>query len=290
MTAARSLPDDVAGMVELLFEEGDPRRWLELADAELIRFVETALVTYATTGDERMIGLLQVLYPAYARVASLDRRMEWYRSAMTRVVEGGHHPGALLPWLFAEPAVEIASTAALDYAVLLPPEDGNPMTGPKAVASIFTSAAAACPAGLFAGLRLLGDDRVNALIAPLRRMLSEDEVAAVCAARTGFVFAAMVDFLLDWLEETEADEEEGRFGTVAAALVSVVETMAMPDVIDGRRRFPAPRTGSDLLEPGWQRVPLARFAERIRPRLEAIAERETEPRVMPSVLEAWGLR
>ena len=289
MSAAR-LPEEPAAVAELLFEETDPRRWLELEPGDLARLVETALTIYASLGAEPMIRLLQVLYPAYARVTTVERRMGWYRAAMTRVTEEGRHAGALLPWVFAEPAIEIVSSAALDYAVLLPLEDGDPMTGPKAVVSIFETAAAACPAGLFAGLRLLGDDRVNALLAPLRRTLSEDEVADVCAARTGFVFAAMVDFLIDWLEEAETDGEDGRFGTVAASLVRVVGTMAMPDVIDGRRRFPAPRVGTDLLEPGWERVPLARFAERIRPRLEAIADREDEPRVMPSVLEAWGLR
>lgn len=287
---AAHLPDEPAAVAELLFEEPDPRRWLDLGDDDLARLVETALTIYASLGAEPMIRLLQALYPKYARVTTVERRMEWYRAAMTRVTEEGRHPGALLPWLFAEPAVELVSSAALDYAVLLPLEGDDPMTGPKAVVSIFTSGSVASPAGLFAGLRLLGDDRVNALLVPLRRMLSEEEVADVCAARTGFVFAAMVDFLLDWLEEAEADREDGRFGLVAGALLRAVQTMAMPDVIDGRRRFPAPRTGTDLLEPGWERVPLARFAERIRPRLEAIADRESEPRVLPAVLEAWGLR
>ena len=59
-------------------------------------------------------------------------------------------------------------------------------------------------------------------------------VSALGAARSGWVHAAVIDFLLDWLEAAD----EATFGTVAAALVRLARDPLIPKVFDIERKFP----------------------------------------------------
>jgi len=201
---------------------------------------------------------------------------------------GGGEKSGLRVFLLHDDSPSLVTTAALDYAVYHPVHNGNAMTGPKAVLELFNENDVECRAGLFKGLMLLGDDRVFELLREPRRKLAPLEARTVCGPGSGFLFASTINFLIDWLQEAEADEDEGTYGLVAAALGNLPRTANAPVVVAGRRRFPVDSDG-EILEEGFKKIPLEGFAETIEPRLRAIAEREPPPQVMPLVLGAWGL-
>jgi hypothetical protein len=104
--------------------------------------------------------------------------------------------------------------------------------------------------------------------------------------RSNLVSALMIEFLLRRLE---ADKEEEYFGELGAALHNLPEIAAqlpISAVMDIRRNFglPAGKEPMELLG----RETLAEAFVRIRPRLEALIARESEPKVLPAALAVWA--
>jgi len=229
---------------------------------------------------------MAAVYRAYRDRAPASRRAELY-GRIRGLVESGEAGWQALA-LFAreddDPAV--VSTAALDLAVLYPAADGE-LAGPREVVRMFEQSPVACPAGLFLGLMLLGDRRVLRLLKPLRTTLTEDEVGQVARGWSGLLFAGTVEFVLDWLEEAEAAGDDGRYGHLASALVIMRQQNRAPFVIDGWRRFPV--DPEDPFDGEPETIPIDEFSQRITPQLLALADRERAPRVMPVVLDVWGI-
>jgi hypothetical protein len=174
------------------------------------------------------------------------------------------------------------------FAANYPVKGGDPMTGPKAAIWMLRTMNVANRAGVFAGLLLMGDHRVTALLREVEPELSDTELSDVANARTGFVNAGTVEFWLDLLERRAGGFDDARFGAAAAALGRLAETADVPIVLDVERSFP-PLAGDGEPLTVLQQWPIEEYARLIAPRLLAVAAREAEPRVMPRVLEAWGI-
>jgi len=266
-----------------------PKRYAKLETDEFSRLIREATVLYGAHSDERLPNVLDVFYPLYRDEEDEPSRLhDFYRTIVNAIEEGLTGHNALRVFLLYDDSPALVSTAALDFAVYHPLVNGDLMTGPKAVLEMFNENTVECRAGLFKGLMLLGDDRLFHLLREARRELTPLEARIVCGPGSGFLFGSTVNFLIDWLEETEADEDEGTYGLIAAALGNLPRTANAPVVVAGRRRFPVDPDG-EILEEGFKKIPLEDFAETIEPRLRAIAEREPPPQVMPIVLSAWGL-
>jgi hypothetical protein len=95
----------------------------------------------------------------------------------------------------------------------------------------------------------------------------------------------VIDFYLDWLED--ADEES--FGGVAGTLGRMALSPAVPKVLDVERKFPANAPDGRPPVKIINEWTIEEYGRIIEPRLRDLARRESEPRVMPAVLEAWGL-
>src|SRR5207253_5556380 len=103
-------------------------------------------------------------------------------------------------------------------------------------------------------------------------------------------YASMVDFLLDRLGK---ERDEGLFGSLAVALYRLpeeTENGPRPGyVVDIERRFPS-SLGDD--EPGVKVLDawtVEEYGARIAPQLRRLAREESEPKVLPLVMAAWGI-
>ena len=263
-----------------------PERFEEFSESALDGLVMMASSGFAilrTPGLDKIMPL----YEVYARRVPDAARQALASGAREAAAAGEISPMLLFPFFLLEPQAHIAAMAALDVAVLSPLEGGDPLTGPKHLLEIFRSGAAKNRAAIFGGLLLLGDRRVTRLLWDARNELTPDEMETVGRCQSGGVWAATVEFWLDWLEELPGDAEDPRFGWAAWILSQIPRVMSEPEVCDIERIFPVTL---DLSEPAriLGRWPVAEYAKGVVRRLRAIERREPEPKVMPRVIEAWA--
>jgi hypothetical protein len=270
---------------ELLALLDQPEECQALPDHELDQFVNFAIGVYGMTARTEFIPKLIALYGLFLQRIPQQQRLQNYSATREQVITGDMSVNGLLPYLCADDDVGIVSTAALDYAVLHPLKGSDPLTGPKSLLRLIGNEALSCPAAAIGGMVMLGDQRVMDLLKGIRHKLANPEVETVTHCWTGSLFAAVIDFYITWLEELKGDYGDAVFGTIAAALCKLIRGASGSVVRSIERVFPSTRDNAIRLLRSW---PLQEYAKTVVPRLQAIARREKEPRVMPYVLEAWS--
>ena len=106
---------------------------------------------------------------------------------------------------------------------------------------------------------------------------------------TGFIYTNTIDFLIDWLEET-IESNEGLFGLLAAGLGKEIKLNKIDNAFTGERPFPFPKDDNDVRKLIDSRsIPLAAYIKTIAPKLYQLEAKEPPPKIMPHVLQAWGL-
>lgn len=277
--------------VETLLKE--PSRWLDLTDEELYYFVFGSIALYGVTNDEARIPALQDLYEFYQTRIDVGGRLELMASVDEVVGSGKCSATAFFPFLFHDETEAVVATATMDFASRTPQEDGDPMTGPKMLLQYFVEGRARRRQGIFAGLTLLGDRRVYELLESYRDDLTDDELRDVTMAFHGVAHAAAIEFYLDWLEQTDDEGSPTRFAHLCAALARIGRDalprpgQTEPIVVDVERAFPV----TDEKQPvRYVREYLLReYADIIAPRLRALARAEHGERLVPRVMELWGI-
>lgn len=264
-----------------------PEEYRALPDSELDQFVNFAIGVYGMTSRTEFVPKLIALYGLFLQRIPAPQRLQNYSATREQVMTGDMGVNGLLPYLCADDDVGIVSTAALDYAVLHPLKGSDQLTGPKSLLKLIDKGTLSCPAAAIGGMVMLGDQRVMDLLKGIRNKLANPVVETVTHCKTGYLFTAIIEFYLTWLEELKGDYDEAVFGTVAAALCNLIRGASDPVVRSIERVFPStPDNAVRLLGSS----PLQEYAKTVMPRLRAIANREKEPRVMPYVLEAWSLK
>jgi hypothetical protein len=106
---------------------------LNLAETEFV--LEEALKRYRAPFDGFLVGVLFSLYRRYVGMADVDRRQQLL-TRMTEFFSAGRQNQAvsLLCFISADSDGQITSGAALDLAMVMPADKGDPLTGPKFVA------------------------------------------------------------------------------------------------------------------------------------------------------------
>lgn len=264
----------------------DPARAATLSEEELDTLVARAALLSGKANDGELIGPVREIYEIFKDRATPERRRDNYLATSTSALARRTGAGALLAYLLHEDIPGIVATAALDYAVLRPLADGDALTGPREVLRLALDGAVANGAAAIGGLLMMGDPRVNALLVPIRRKIQDGDVAVVGRCQTGFMFSSTIEFYLDWLEELMGAGKDGPFGSLAGALCRMRMGALVPSVWSIERHFPTTPDDPFRLLGSW---PADEYAGNIRPRLISIASRETGARVMPLVLETWGL-
>jgi hypothetical protein len=248
------------------------------------------IMRFAALHDAATAAGVRELYDRFLkRGMSLDTRQEIYRHAAGFRDRKDLSPAVCILFICEDPDSGICSTAVIDWVSAAGLTDGDPMSRVKDVIDMIVRRRAQNVGALFGGLLNLGDPRVCALLVPLRDRLTDFEANEAMRSFTGFIYAATTEFLLDWLEGLKGDKKDHRFGIVASGLSLLRTGMQRPEVMTGERPFPW-----DSVTPEEQRrmaryIPIEEYTERIAPRLRTLERREPEPKLMPQVLEAWGV-
>jgi hypothetical protein len=267
---------------------------LNLAETEFV--LEEALKRYRAPFDGVLVGVLFSLYRRYVGMADVARRQRLL-TRMTEFFSAGRQNQAisLLCFISADTDGQITSGAALDLAMVMPADKGDPLTGPKFVAfhgcggvrAKLGKPASDDEGDVAAGLLLLGDMRLLPLLEEIWERLSPEGRRRMVCRRSNLVSAVVVDFLLRRLE---ADKEEEYFGELGAALHNLPAFAAKQPinaVLDIRRNFGLPPGKEPMELIGHEDIPTA-FA-RFRPRLQALIDRESGPiKVLNATISVWA--
>jgi prepilin signal peptidase PulO-like enzyme (type II secretory pathway) len=281
----RGSSDDLDSRIqELEALSHQPDKWAALDDAQLSELTWYNVARYR--GDVTRIPIVDAVYEVYAVRISYDER----KNFLLAVVEGiGNEASVvdnLLPFIMKETAWNLVSTAVLEMAQRMPLENNDPMTGIKffrKFVEINRSFEEERHAAILSGLLLLGDRRAVPILRGSWRLLGQEGRMSLSRSFSGFVYAGVIDFFLDWLE----DSSEGDFGKIAAALVRMPFTAAHQAVIDIERSFPISKDSTTYRLVGeWSFQEYGRIIE---PRLRDLLRRESEPKVLPLVMEAWDI-
>jgi len=267
---------------------------LNLAETEFV--LEETLKCYGATFDGEMIRELFKFYRRYLGMASVSRRQQLLTRITTFISEGHQHRHiALLCFISADTDGQITSGAALDLAMVTPPDKGDPLTGPKFVAFHGCGGVRAKlgkpgsddEGDVAAGLLLLGDMRLLPLLEEIWARLTPEGRRRMVQRRSNLVSALMIEFLLRRLE---ADKEEEYFGELGAALhnlPAIAAKQPINAVLDIRRNFGLPPGQEPMELLSHEDIPTA-FA-RFRPRLQALIDRESGPiKGLNATISVWA--
>jgi hypothetical protein len=263
----------------------DEDAWDGFDDDELKQVLSVKFIEYGATQDgSRIAGLFALYRHAMARLDVAERReMLTEFSGMIEQHEGLGHMG-LMMFLAADTDPGIRSSAALSLSVLFDPEDGDELAGPRFVIHTLVHHDGGAPGqgAALGGVLLLGDKRVMPLLAAVWDQLSEEAQLEMTAAKSGFVSEGVVEF---WLDRLEAGCSEAVFGSAVAAIAKMPVIAQIPYVLDMERLLPAYAGGEPMKL--LRRSSFANYLEQIRPRLKALEQKESKPKVIPRIFEFW---
>lgn len=277
-------PEELAEIMAI--EDDDERHEAYVSPGQLLL---GELTLYGQTEDFTMIGALRLHYEALVEHGAPGTRSAVYERLLDGVLNGGLNACVFLPFIGCEPEALLASRAVIDYCMTIPGPQDPPETGMRIVGRILDRGQVANLGAAFGGLLALGDRRAHRALLGLRDELEPGELDQLVRIRTGFLSAATIEFYLDWMEERRRDFDDRTFGALAAGMVNQIRAAHVPMVMTGQRAIPPgslPHAAEEKLE-AW--IPLADYAREIEPRLRALDAAEPEPKVMPMVLDAWGL-
>jgi hypothetical protein len=277
-----------------LFANENEWAGLSLVETEFV--LEETLKCYGSTFDGAMILELFKFYRRYLGMADVGRRQQLL-TRMTEFLSNGqqHRSIALLCFISADTDGQITSGAALDLAMVMPADKGDPLTGPKfaafhgcgGVRAKLGKPGSDDEGDVAAGLLLLGDMRLLPLLEEIWERLTPEGRRRMVLRRSNLVSALMIEFLLRRLE---ADKEEEYFGELGAALHNLPAIAAQQPinaVLDIRRNFGLPPGKEPMELLSHEDIPTA-FA-RFRPRLQALIDRESGPiKVLNATISVWA--
>lgn len=278
----------------------DPARWGDLDPEKLRHLLFYQCLAYGLQpAEDKIAGLMDLHRLAVARIHPAARRqvVVHVARAVERVHrehdlrEGAGCTNALLPFLLEDPDPSVVSSAATEMALLLPLENGDPLTGPRYVRALLDQVSGEdARAGIIAGLLQLGDPRVAPLVVGAWQQMGDEgrqTLALLIQAFRG-VHTLTVEFLVSWLEDEARRPKAAAFGTVAATLARAGGHAGEHGVAEVRRTFPVTDAPEDQPFEVVRELALDAFAPSIEDRLSEAARGEEPPQLMPHVLSYWG--
>jgi hypothetical protein len=281
----KSHPDADGDCQHLSALGADQTAWNSLEEEELKQVLSVKFIEYGATRDGSRIPALFALYRYSMQRLDVDDRREMLIqfSSMIEQHDGLGHMG-LLMFLAADTDPGIRSSAALRLSVLFNPGPADPLAGPRFVIHTLVHQNGGAPGqgAALGGVLLLGDKRIMPLLAAAWTQLPEKSQLEMTHASPGFLSEGIIEF---WLDRLEAGCSEAVFGSAVAAIARMPVISQTPFVVDVERLFPAYAQGKPMKL--RRRTRLADYLEEIRPRLEALAQKEPEPKGIPRIFQFW---
>jgi hypothetical protein len=279
----------------------NPASWATIPADLLRHLIFYQCLSYGISPDDEVIPRLIAL--ARAGVARLDpgvRRQTVVQVA--RAIERVHRErdirdgagctNGLLPLLIEDPDPSVVSTAACELAILLPNEDGDPLSGPHYVRSLLDELTSDdARAGIVAGLLQLGDERVAPVVARGWEHVGESGRQTLALLIQSFrgLHTLTVEFLLSWLEHEARTPDTASFGVAAATMARAGLHAAEHGIVEVERAFPVidAREGEPFrILRQWT---LESFRPKVAARLLHLASGATAASMMAGVIRCWGL-
>jgi hypothetical protein len=276
------------GAEEILRVIAQPSEFQRLSPPELNAAIFFGLGYLGRTDDQGFLAPMMRCYRHYVETVPPAIRMDRLDSILPFLVEREFSALALHPILYGETEPALIARATLEYAMVARATPDNPYRSVDELVQAIRGGSMRGVPGYFAGLLLLGDRAVNERLKPVRDLLDVEGLTLVLRMRIGYLCAAYIEFWIEWMEEA-ASGADARSQSIVGGILGALEDWPFlvedPNVVDIRRRLdpPTPDEGIELLSIRSFRE---YFAE-IRPRLEAIARRETEPKMMPGFIASW---
>ena len=250
------------------------------------------LLRYGLLNDGSMIPDLQQLYRGMLKHGiplEVRRQIAHHVNGFFETATG---PSAnvFLPLIVCEPDRGICSTAVLSFVTRAQASDTDPLSEARNVISMVQNRVPENVGAVFGGLMYLGDPRICRLLWPLRHQLTDEEVNEASLCFTGYLSSSTTDFQLEWLADLNGRGEDHRFGIVASGLALQRRAAQAERVFIGNRPIPLREGPAGGQANVVRSTSLDAYTEEIRPRLLALAREEREPKVLPDVLDLWGIR
>ena len=249
-----------------------------------------SLVTYGLSSDESMIDGLRRQYLTAVGETTDEERSGLMIALISHVEQRRLHANTLNPFLVVEPSPRLVSMAALHLVACYPDTTTqDPLHGVREITSLaqdaLTRGEELRAAGMLLGMLQIGDRRINDQLGECWRWFGPAGRSLLAKVGSEFPKAATIDWLLNWLEQCEGNE----FGAVAGTVARHGQRAAAIGVTEIRRALPIWDVPDDRVIQVLQSWSQAEFASRIAEQLAQLARHEEGDRIMPDVLQCWGL-
>jgi Tfp pilus assembly protein PilF len=271
-----------------------PHLWSGVARSNLERYAVQLCALYAAHAEPNasVRASFDAMYSRLLEDLSPIERGRIIDEVCASLPVGIAAVNTLALFVHAEPDPGVAATAVINIAHVAPLSGDDPLSGLSMLTSLYEHehTSETVRISVFSGLLLLGDRRVLPILDRLWGLLGRQGRRRVLYAKSGVAYASTVDFLLDRLGK---ERDEGLFGSLAAALCRLPEETAQGRhpgyVVDVARRLPSSFLESEPTLTLLDACPIEVYGARIAPRLKELAREESEPKVLPMVMAAWGI-
>ena len=263
-----------------------PTRVPEVPRWELADFLFFSVQTYGSTNDSNLIGPLRVLYHRCNAELSVNVRESVQDAISAAVADNDLSSNALLPFVSTESARHIVSKAVLEFLMYRPSQPDDLLAGVRDILALYHAETTVNAGAVLGGLLLTGDRRViDAVMGVVDKDTSLTTIKELAKTHSGFLYAPVIECYLGWLESLNNEATEAEFGVMASGLTNMLRRDQTGEVLELRRDF-GQGTEASSVEVIAQYL-FDDYAPRVLAKMAAIAEAESEPKLMPRVGVEW---
>ncbi len=264
-----------------------PSVWHRLEETTLGDLVHDQCRKYANWDPLPPLEGLSLLYAEWACRTGPAERLERLSPLAERIErERGCSWTALIPFLLLDPDPVVIATASLEIALLMPADDDEPFKGAQWIfdqtLEVDSTELGDREIAMAQGLFMTGHPEILKFVRTIWDDLDATGRAQFADLRAQVAWMSGVQFLIDRMNEPV---DPWTYGAIAGALAKIPGTVSV--ILDGDR--PIPSWSGSSRDEGVRRWPILEAARVLAPQLRSLAAIETSPRVMPAVLQAWGI-
>lgn len=263
--------------------------WVAMASDDLLQLLQAAMLLYGSEVNSDDVPLISRVYHEALRRTEAEHRALMARE-LTKLVERHHlSPVAFLPILVVETEFNVVTTATIDFVSCSPLVDTGESYALVELRSLLRDHTLANPGAVFGALVSMGEHRFLPFLTEVRAHLTTEQVRIAAQVHTPYLQHHDMRFWLEWAKELinlSDDAAQRNFGSCASALVLARRHEKTGKVYEGERDFPCAEKETPIrILREW---PIDDYAKELAPDLYVLEAQEALPKLMSSVLRAWG--